>query len=129
MTRGMKLALGLWTAFGGSHLVMSHEPIRNKLIDICGSEQKFRGLYSVVSVGTLAPFMYLYWRTPLAQRGPLVLERFLNTSVAKHASAISRALGVFCIVDTVVNADRSPLAMDLEMKTTEPTDPKEIQVC
>jgi len=129
MTRGMKLALGLWTTFGGSHLVMSHEPVRNKLIELCGSEQKFRGLYSAVAAGTLLPFALLYARTPLSQRGPVVLDRYRKASLWKHTSAISRALGGFCIADAFMTAVKNPLAMNARMESPEPTEPRDIQVC
>jgi hypothetical protein len=42
LSRGLKIVLGGWTAFAGSHLALSHPPIRSKLIEST-SEGQFRG--------------------------------------------------------------------------------------
>ncbi|KAI9226427.1 MAG: hypothetical protein DHS80DRAFT_32735 [Piptocephalis tieghemiana] len=42
--------------------LMSHPPIREKLINKLGGEDQFRGVYSAVSALTLAPTVFLYAR-------------------------------------------------------------------
>eukprot|EP00271_Cylindrocystis_brebissonii_P007298 TRINITY_DN20661_c0_g1_i1.p1 TRINITY_DN20661_c0_g1~~TRINITY_DN20661_c0_g1_i1.p1 ORF type:complete len:231 (+),score=24.84 TRINITY_DN20661_c0_g1_i1:245-937(+) len=54
------IALG-WAAFTGTHLVMSHEPVREKLINTMG-EKRFAGAYSLVAFGTFIPTTYYYVR-------------------------------------------------------------------
>ncbi|CAI7885449.1 unnamed protein product [Closterium sp. NIES-54] len=51
-----------WAAFTGTHLAMSHPPVREALIHQLGDEGKFRGLYSAVSFATFAPTTFLYIR-------------------------------------------------------------------
>ncbi|CAI5464215.1 unnamed protein product [Closterium sp. Yama58-4] len=51
-----------WAAFTGTHLAMSHPPVREALIQQLGDEGKFRGLYSAVSLATFAPTTFLYIR-------------------------------------------------------------------
>ena len=45
----------------GSHLALSHDPIRSNIIDKVG-KQKFLGLYSFVSAVTLFPTVFYYAR-------------------------------------------------------------------
>jgi uncharacterized membrane protein len=56
-----KIALG-WAGFAGTHLVMSHPGMREKIVEKVGGEQNFLGLYSVVAFTTLAPPVFLYYR-------------------------------------------------------------------
>eukprot|EP00842_Homolaphlyctis_polyrhiza_P000414 jgi/Hompol1/1373/HPOL_005583-RA len=49
------------SAFTGSHLVLSHPPIRQDLIDKLGKD-RFKGLYSLVAVSTLLPTAFFYAR-------------------------------------------------------------------
>ena len=50
-----------WAVFTGSHLALSHPPIRGKLIDILGDD-RFKGVYSLVAIGSFVPTTYLYIR-------------------------------------------------------------------
>jgi len=49
-----------WVAFGGSHLVLSSLPVRRPLEARLG-ERGFQGLYSVVAIATLVPFVGSWW--------------------------------------------------------------------
>lgn len=128
LSRGMKIALGGWAAFGGTHLLMSHEPIREQLIEKCGGVSQFRMLYSGVAAATLFPMMFLFARTPLAQRGPVVLDKFHKGSMWKVTSSLSRALGAFCLTDGFMSAIKNPLGMNSRLESPEPTDAREIHV-
>lgn len=59
------IAVGM-AAFCGSHFAMSYQPNREKIIEKLGQgdakvgAEKFRGLYSAVSLATLVPTTLLY---------------------------------------------------------------------
>lgn len=49
------MAIGFWAAlFVGSHLALSSEPVRSRLVALAG-ERPFRGIYSIVALGTAVP--------------------------------------------------------------------------
>jgi uncharacterized membrane protein len=50
----------LWLAFLGTHLVLSHPPVRSKLVARVG-EGPFSGLYSLVALALFVPLVYLWW--------------------------------------------------------------------
>ncbi len=56
----LALLLG-WVLFGGSHLVLSSQKIRPKLIDRLG-EWPFRGLYSLVALATFVFLLVYFFR-------------------------------------------------------------------
>jgi uncharacterized membrane protein len=86
-----KIVLG-WTAFAGSHLVMSHPPIRQSLIDKMG-EKPFLATYSAVSFATLTPLCYYYYKFN-KQRG-LVVN---SPSILKPLPTIGTVLNTLAIV-------------------------------
>ena len=51
----------LWLTFAGSHLLLSHVPVRSWLIARLG-ENPFRGLYSLVALGVFVPMVIFYFR-------------------------------------------------------------------
>lgn len=51
-----------WTLFAGSHLAMSHPPVRKELVDKLG-EDRFKGVYSLVSLATFLPTTFIYARS------------------------------------------------------------------
>jgi uncharacterized membrane protein len=81
----VKVAL-LWLGFAGSHMILSHVPIRRKLVQRLG-EQPFRGLYSLVSFVFFVPLVWSYasakhsgpWLWSISV-GP-VLQLFLNAAM------------------------------------------------
>eukprot|EP00245_Coleochaete_scutata_P005841 TRINITY_DN19734_c0_g1_i1.p1 TRINITY_DN19734_c0_g1~~TRINITY_DN19734_c0_g1_i1.p1 ORF type:complete len:230 (-),score=26.39 TRINITY_DN19734_c0_g1_i1:467-1156(-) len=50
-----------WSLFAGTHMLMSHPPVRSYLVSSLG-EGPFAGLYSAVSLATLGPTTYIYGR-------------------------------------------------------------------
>eukprot|EP00897_Mesotaenium_endlicherianum_P004758 jgi/Mesen1/430/ME000100S10664 len=71
-----------WGLFTGSHLLMSHGPVREKLVSTLG-EGPFKGLYSAVSLASFIPTTYIYgryakgkgvipWWTETAKSNPVV---------------------------------------------------------
>ncbi|GJP57204.1 hypothetical protein CLOM_g16234 [Closterium sp. NIES-68] len=72
-----------WAAFTGTHLAMSHPPVRDALIRQLGDEGRFRGLYSAVSLATFAPTTFLYIRYT---RGQGVIPGW--TAVAEGSRAV-----------------------------------------
>lgn len=50
-----------WASFAGTHLLLSHEPIRTSIIEKIGKDS-FLGMYSMVSFATLLPTCYIYGR-------------------------------------------------------------------
>ena len=51
-----------WAALTGTHLVMSHPPVRDRLVKLTGSENNFRGVYSAVALAAFVPTTVLYIR-------------------------------------------------------------------
>jgi uncharacterized membrane protein len=50
----------LWTGlFVGSHFLLSAEPVRVRLVGLVG-EQPFRGIYSIVAIGTFVPMVVAF---------------------------------------------------------------------
>jgi uncharacterized membrane protein len=60
MSPAARIAL-LWVAFAASHLVLSHVPVRRRLVARLG-ELPFRGLYSLVALGLFVPLVGTYFR-------------------------------------------------------------------
>ncbi len=50
----------LWIGFAGSHLVLSHLPVRDRLVERIGA-QPFQGLYSLVSFAFFVPLVWVYF--------------------------------------------------------------------
>ncbi len=49
--------IALWTGlFVGMHFLLSSAPIRSSLVGLIGA-QPFRGIYSLVAIGTFIPMM------------------------------------------------------------------------
>lgn len=82
------VALG-WGLFGGTHLAMSHGPLRDGLISALG-EPGFKGAYSAVSLATFVPTSVLYFRYG---RGRGNISGW--TSLVKSNAAVQR-VGVGC---------------------------------
>lgn len=59
MSPAVQIALW-WLAFAGSHMVMSHPPVRSALARRLG-EPPFLGLYSLVSFATFVPLVSTYF--------------------------------------------------------------------
>jgi len=52
--------IALWTGlFVGTHFVLSSEPIRTRLVGLVGA-QPFRGIYSLVAIGTFVPMVMAF---------------------------------------------------------------------
>src|SRR6185436_11432830 len=51
----------LWLGFAGSHLLLSHLPVRQRLVARLG-EPAFRGLYSLVAFAFFVPLVMVYFR-------------------------------------------------------------------
>ena len=50
-------AIALWTVlFVGMHFLLSSEPVRSRLVGFLGA-QPFRGIYSLVAIGTFTPML------------------------------------------------------------------------
>lgn len=126
---GMKTALTGWTAFATTHTVLSHEPIRERLIAAAGSEGKYRVAFGALAAAIAGTLMFRFWRTPLAQRGP-VMHNYAKDkkSLSFALMATLKALGVFCVTDAYVSPVPNPLGITLLGKGIEPTDSRAIHV-
>jgi len=89
----------LWLGFAGSHLLLSHPPIRRALREGVG-EGPFQGLYSLVAIGFFVPLVWVYfanlhggtWLWPPA-RSPIVswpLQAALGFAFVLLAAGIVR---------------------------------------
>jgi uncharacterized membrane protein len=56
------LIAALWIAFAGSHMLLSSERVRPRIIAALGDERRFQGLYSLVALGIFVPLVATYFR-------------------------------------------------------------------
>ena len=59
-----------WIAFGGSHTLLSHPPVRARLVARFG-ERPFLGLYSLVAFATFAPLVWTFFANRIGRGTPL----------------------------------------------------------
>nr|KAJ3419709.1 hypothetical protein HK105_006600 [Polyrhizophydium stewartii] len=104
------VAFGM-AAFTGTHLLLSHPPVRQDLIAKLG-DQKFKGLYSMIALGTLVPTAFFY-----ARFGRGVGPRLYNTTslIQRLGGFGFKALGAITFSQAVtqpnpivINANREP---------------------
>jgi len=117
---GTKFALGSWAAFGGSHLLLSSEPIRPKLINLAGGEEAYRMGYSFLQTAILGTVAWKYSHLTPQQRGPILLDRYRKESPWKMTSASLRILGVLAISEAFLTAIKNPLGMNSYFETIAP---------
>jgi uncharacterized membrane protein len=78
----------LWLGFAGSHLLLSHLPIRERVVAALGV-QRFQGLYSLLSFVFFVPLVWVYFRH--IHDGPLlwsVPQGFLLTWIVQNAMLV-----------------------------------------
>lgn len=63
----VRLMAAGWGLFTGTHLVMSHPPVREALVNSLGGEKQYLGAYSAVAAATFFPTTFVYLRYPLWQ--------------------------------------------------------------
>mmetsp|Transcript_44235 Transcript_44235/g.72005 ORF Transcript_44235/g.72005 Transcript_44235/m.72005 type:complete len:232 (+) Transcript_44235:109-804(+) len=115
----VKLVAGGWLAFAGSHLVLSHPPVRRTIIDKIG-QGPFLGLYSLVAFGTLLPTSYVYYKYGRTA-GPRLWD--LSPSPVMTASShILRLLGVMNFGQAF--ATPSPSGLGDPNKPVDPSKPR-----
>jgi uncharacterized membrane protein len=59
MTPAVSIVL-LWLGFAGSHLLLSHIPVRERLVGLLGA-QAFQGVYSLVALAFFVPLVWVYF--------------------------------------------------------------------
>lgn len=129
MPRGVKIASIGWLSFSTTHLVLSHPPIRDKMIDIFGNQKNFRIFYGTIALSIVSTVCMLYSRTPYNLRGNIVHNLYRRRSDTKSSSlgfklsVILKSIGAFFITDSFITAYRNPLSMT----DNEPSDPRSIR--
>lgn len=128
-TDGAKFAAKSWLAFGGSHLLLSTDPIRSTLINnvFDKSEENFRMAYSALQATILATIGWKFAHLTPVQRGPILVDRYLRQSGWKMTSASLRVFGVLAISEAFLTAIKNPIGMNSYFETIEPKDPREQQ--
>lgn len=92
-----------WGAFCGSHLMMSHEPVREWLHARLG-KNGFNTTYNAVSIGTLAPTLYAYMIG--RGRGPKV-HHIGDTTAGQLTGAAIKWAGFFTLAQGYINPSPS----------------------
>lgn len=121
--RGVKIVTAGWTTFAASHLILSHPPIRDKLIEKFGSQENFRYGYGALATAIFCTTFAMHWRCPPELRGRIVHNFYRPSSYGTAASPgfkwsiFIRAMGAFFITDSFVSAYRNPLCMTIEEPT------------
>ena len=118
-----KFALKTWAAFGGSHLLMSSDTVRPHLVNLCGSEEAYRGVYSVIQTAIVTTAAWKWHGFTQAQRGPVLVDRYMRQSGWKMTSATLRTLGVLGISESFLTAIKNPMGFNSYGETIDPTDP------
>jgi len=94
-----------WLAFGGSHLVLSSLPVRERIIGRIG-EGAFRGLYSLVAFGFFIPLVWTYFASKHA--GPQLWMIPIGTGLRW---AIYLGMGVALVLLVAAFVRPSPAAV------------------
>eukprot|EP00461_Guttulinopsis_vulgaris_P002212 UN02213 len=122
---GTKLVLKSWAAFAGSHFIMSSDFVRPKLIELAGSEERFRVGYSAVQTAILGIGGYKWWHLTPFQKGPVFFDRYHRMSPTKLTSAMFRIIGTLFISESFLTAIKNPLAFNSYFSTQNPEDQRE----
>lgn len=84
----------LWLAFAGSHMLMSHSPMRKALIARLGGGP-FMALYSLISLGIFVPMVMVYLGNK--HQGEL-LWNLVTIPGVKHIAMLAALLGIAGVV-------------------------------
>jgi len=104
--------IGHWLLFGGAHIVMSHPPIREYLINDFG-KRKFVGIYSGVVGVSLAAMIYRYLKIAKLPQNQKFIHK-LNQSVPANVAVVAlQALSGVALFEQV----RSPSPASLSSKS------------
>ena len=98
MTPALLIA-ALWLAFAGSHMALSSQRWRPRIVASLGDERRFQGLYSLIALAIFVPLVTIYFRHE--HEGPYVGTlagvpglRWLMFIAAAQDSHISRERAV-----------------------------------
>ena len=95
-TTNDRKVLYFMSGFMAQHTIMSHPPIRKRLINIVGGDSKFFGIYSVLSCGAFIPSMYYFIKYTRHQHdSPLLPFIVNNKSFFKSIGLILICIGSF----------------------------------
>ena len=112
MNTTSKIVLG-WSAFAGTHLIMSHPGNREKIINVVGGEKNFLGLYSAVALATFIPQTYIYVKyrraAPASSPG----------SLANGVGLTLNSLALLCWGQSVATPSAAGLPEQERIKTAE----------
>jgi uncharacterized membrane protein len=61
MTPALLIA-ALWLAFAGSHMALSSQRWRARIVAALGDERRFQGLYSLIALAIFVPLVTIYFR-------------------------------------------------------------------
>ncbi len=85
------IILAWWVAFGGTHILLSSNLLRPKLVGALG-DKPFMGLYSLISFATIIPLFWTYLDNRHA--GP---QLWYLPPGTRHAAMLCMALGLVCL--------------------------------
>ena len=92
--------IALWTClFVGTHFVLSSEPIRKRLVGLAGA-QPFRGIYSLVAIGTFVPMAMAFARN---KHAGAMLWNLRNDSAARGLTWFLMFAAVILLVAGLIN--------------------------
>lgn len=84
----------LWLVFAASHMVLSHPPIRQALMEQMGGKA-FMGVYSLISLAIFVPLVWLYLEN--RHQGPL-LWNLVAVPGVKHFAMLLAVIGIAGVV-------------------------------
>src|SRR5262245_10564664 len=56
------LIAALWFAFAGTHMVLSSQRVRPRIVSALGDERRFQGFYSLIALSIFVPLVSSYFR-------------------------------------------------------------------
>jgi uncharacterized membrane protein len=93
-------AIALWTClFVGMHFLLSSEPIRTRLVRLVGA-QPFRGIYSLVAIGTFVPMLLVFGHN---KHAGTMLWYLRNESVARVLTWLLMFAALILLVAGLLN--------------------------
>jgi uncharacterized membrane protein len=99
--------IALWTGlFVGMHFLLSSEPVRSRLVGRLGA-QPFRGIYSLVALGTFVPMVVVFGHNKHA--GPM-LWNLRDVPAARSLTWLLMFAAVILLIAGLINPNPSAIA-------------------
>jgi uncharacterized membrane protein len=107
--------IALWTGlFVGMHFLLSSEPVRTRLVGLVGA-QPFRGIYSLVAIGTFIPMVVVFGHN---KHAGAMLWNLRGAPEARGLTWLLMFAAVILLVAGLINPNPAAIAAPLRNRPT-----------